>query len=77
MKLRQEGEEDPASRQLPSLPWLQRVPIEEIAPDVAAWDLGKGESEVLSLAVKNPDCAAIIDDRAARRCAQTLGVITP
>ncbi|MDZ7954701.1 hypothetical protein [Nostoc sp. DedQUE09] len=43
---------------------------------VAAWDLGKGESQVLSLALKNSDCAAIVDDRAARRCGQALGITT-
>lgn len=70
------GKNDVASRQLPSTPWVQRVEIAAVAPEVAAWDLGKGESEVLSLSLTNPDCAAIVDDRAARRCAQTLGVIT-
>ncbi|MDZ8086197.1 MAG: DUF3368 domain-containing protein [Nostoc sp. DedQUE12b] len=43
---------------------------------VAAWDLGKKESQVLSLALKNSDCAAIVDDRAARRCGQALGITT-
>ncbi|WP_334930356.1 DUF3368 domain-containing protein [Nostoc sp.] len=38
--------------------------------------MGKGESQVLSLALKNSDCAAIVDDRAARRCGQALGIIT-
>ncbi|MHC5776299.1 DUF3368 domain-containing protein [Nostoc sp.] len=47
-----------------------------IAPVVAAWDLGKGESQVLSLALKTSDCAAIVDDRAARRCSQALGITT-
>ena len=70
------GQNDAASRQLPTVDWAQRVEIENVAPEVAGWDLGKGESEVLSLALKNPDCAAIIDDRAARRCAQVLGIIT-
>lgn len=45
-------------------------------PEVATWDLGKGESEVLSLALRNSGYAAIIDDRAARRCSQTLGITT-
>lgn len=47
-----------------------------IAQEIANWDLGKGESEVLSLALKSPGYAAIIDDRAARRCSQTLGITT-
>lgn len=70
------GQNDVASRQLPSTPWVQRVEIASVAPEVAAWDLGKGESAVLSLSLTTPDYAAIVDDRAARRCAQTLGIIT-
>ncbi|MTJ24080.1 MULTISPECIES: DUF3368 domain-containing protein [unclassified Dolichospermum] len=69
-------EEDIASRQLSTVPWIQRVVIDSIAPEVAAWDLGKGESQVLSLASKNSDYAAIVDDRAARRCGQSLTIIT-
>jgi len=30
----------------------------------------------LSLSLKTPDCGAIVDDRAARRCAQSLGIVT-
>ena len=55
---------------------MQRVEVNTIAPVVAAWDLGKGESQVLSLALKNSDCAAIVDDRAARRCGQALSINT-
>lgn len=38
------GEDDVASRQLPGISWIKRVEITAIAPEVAAWDLGKGES---------------------------------
>jgi predicted nucleic acid-binding protein len=68
--------DDAASRQLPNVSWVQRVELANIAPEVAAWDLGKGESEVLSQALTVSDCAAIVDDRAARRCAQALGITT-
>ncbi len=61
------SQKDAASQQLSSVTWAQRVEIGEIPPEVAAWDLGKGESEVLSLALKDSNLAAIIDDRAARR----------
>jgi predicted nucleic acid-binding protein len=70
------GQNDTASQQLASVSWAQQVEIGAIAPEVAAWDLGKGESEVLSLALKTPDCVALIDDKAARRCSQVLGIIT-
>ncbi|MDF5721776.1 MAG: DUF3368 domain-containing protein [Rhizonema sp. PD37] len=68
--------DDVASTQLLNTSWIQRVEVNTIAPVVAAWDLGKGESQVLSFALKNTDFAAIIDDRAARRCAQALSINT-
>lgn len=68
--------DDVASAQLPNISWIQTVEVNTIAPEVAAWDLGKRESQVLSLALKNSDCAAIVDDRAARRCGQALGITT-
>lgn len=71
------GEDDAASRQLPSISWIKRVEITAIAPEVAAWDLGNGESQVLSLALKtSANSAVIVDDRAARRCGQALGITT-
>jgi predicted nucleic acid-binding protein len=44
-----------------------------IPPSITSWDLGEGESSVLSFALKNPDFWAVIDDREARRCAASLG----
>ncbi len=41
---------------------------------IANWDLGDGESHVISWALKNSDYEAILDDLAARRCAQTLSI---
>ena len=43
-------------------------------PLVIAWDLGAGETAVLSHALNNPPYKAIIDDGAARRCARTLSI---
>ncbi|MGI2907003.1 DUF3368 domain-containing protein [Tolypothrix sp. VBCCA 56010] len=70
------GLNDPASQKLPSTSWAQRVEVEAIVPEIAAWDLGKGESAVFTLALKTLNCAAIVDDRAARRCGQTFGITT-
>jgi predicted nucleic acid-binding protein len=41
---------------------------------IAAWDLGPGESEVLSFAFEQPGYYAMVDDAEARRCARTLGI---
>jgi predicted nucleic acid-binding protein len=39
------------------------------------WNLGDGETEVLSWALNNKNqYRALIDDRAARNCAKTLGL---
>lgn len=70
------GNMDTAARELPSVSWIKRVGVSAIAPEVAAWDLGKGESQVLSLAMKTENCVAIVDDRAARRCGQVLDIRT-
>lgn len=44
-----------------------------IPSSVMAWDLGEGESAVLTYALKNSEYWAVIDDREARKCASTLG----
>lgn len=51
-------------------------PVVEVVPDpvVLAWDLGAGETAVLSHTLANPGYTAILDDGAARRCGRTLGV---
>jgi predicted nucleic acid-binding protein len=39
-----------------------------------AWDLGAGESAVISLSEQTPGSMVVLDDLAARRCAQALGL---
>jgi predicted nucleic acid-binding protein len=48
--------------------------VDSVDPVVAGWDLGIGESEVLTLARRAPEYEAILDDRAARNCAMTLNI---
>jgi len=43
-------------------------------PEILAWDLGKGETAVLSFALAFPDWVAVLDDGAARRCARSLSI---
>jgi predicted nucleic acid-binding protein len=49
-------------------------PVDRIDSTVSAWDLGAGESQVLTWTRQNPEYEAILDDRAARDCAITLGI---
>ncbi|MCL5966713.1 MAG: DUF3368 domain-containing protein [Deltaproteobacteria bacterium] len=68
------------ARNDPARKWIRgagarflRGPV-QVPPLVAAWDLGLGESEVIAYAYSHPGCEAILDDRAARRCALSLGI---
>ena len=70
------GERDAAAARLPAVSWVHRATATKIAPEVLVWNLGDGESEVLSFALAQPDYRALVDDRAARNCARTLGIRT-
>lgn len=64
---------DKAARGMAHEPWLVREPVVP-APRVLAWNFGKGETAVLSRAMIEPPMRVVIDDRDARRCAQTLAI---
>lgn len=55
-------------------PWLQVEPDVSIPPEVAGWDLGLGESQVLAHALLRPGWGVVLDDSEARRCARSLRV---
>ena len=65
---------DLPAQQLPQVNWAKKIDNIAIKPEVAGWDLGKGESEVLSLTLEKPNYIAIVDDRAAKNCAKSLGI---
>jgi len=48
--------------------------VQVVPPVIIAWNLGLGESEVLSWAYQNPGYEAVLDDRAARNCALSLNL---
>lgn len=52
--------------------WCQEVL--QIDPIVASWDLGLGESHVISWAYQNYGYEVILDDRAAKNAASSLGI---
>ena len=64
---------DAAARGLLSQTWPSREKV-TISPRIQAWNLGGGETAVLSYALMNPPIRAVIDDMDARRCAQALGI---
>jgi len=67
---------DIAAKSLPQATWAIRIDSIEVHPAIAAWDLGAGETEVLSYALSHSGCIAMIDDAAARRCAVSLDIPT-
>ncbi len=64
--------DDPARNYLAGAPLPVLVTVSD--PLVQAWDLGAGETAVLSYALNHSGWRAVIDDGAARRCAQALDV---
>jgi predicted nucleic acid-binding protein len=52
----------------------QRIELPGVSDGIRAWNLGDGESEVLSLVYLDVTRLAVIDDAAARRCALSLGL---
>jgi len=66
---------DQAAQILPELDWLEKVPIRPV-PDVVRWDLGLGETDVLSFAIKHSGYTPVLDDMLAKKCARSLGVQT-
>lgn len=66
---------DPAAQGLPTAVWARQTHA-TILPEVEAWNLGAGETALLSLAFSDKSTVVILDDRAARRCAQVFGIAT-
>jgi predicted nucleic acid-binding protein len=65
------GADDPAARELEQAAWPVREAV-EVSQRVAAWNLGAGESAVLSFGLRHPNYRCVVDDLEARRCARTL-----
>ncbi len=53
---------------------MEVVPTAPMSAFLAGWDLGAGESAVISAATARPGAVAVLDDLAARRCAQAHGM---
>jgi predicted nucleic acid-binding protein len=68
------GPENDAARLAIEARMFRLVDVQEPTPELAAWDLGLGETAVLSFALENSNWTAILDDSAARKCAITFGV---
>ena len=73
-EVREGPEDDPARIWLEQAGSKRVVDVGEAHSAVVSWDLGVGETQVLSYAYTHPGAEAILDDRAARTCACALTI---
>ena len=70
------AKDDISAQSLPQSKWAIQTEAIALNPLVSAWDLGIGESEVLSYALTHPHTTVMIDAAAARRSAISLNIPT-
>lgn len=68
------GETDVTAVALKNTQWLVVQETPSVPTIIQNWDLGAGESAVLTWGYVNPGTEVIIDDLSARRCATALGI---
>lgn len=73
-EIRQKGESDVTVQTLKRDSRLVIVNAPPLPPEISRRDLGAGESAVLAVAQAHPGVLALLDDLAARRCAQALEI---
>jgi predicted nucleic acid-binding protein len=64
------GSQDSTVRSVERAAFLKIVPSPPIPDAIERWDLGRGESSVLALAMDRPGALALLDDMEARRGAR-------
>lgn len=70
VSVRPEGKR--AIDELASTPGVRLAGDRPVPESIARWDLGPGESQVLTTTASTQDARSVLDDRAARRCAASL-----
>jgi predicted nucleic acid-binding protein len=73
-EIQQRGAADVTVQAIVNTPWLKIVETPPVPEIIQSWDLGAGESSVLTWGYLHPDTEVIVDDLAARRCAQVLEI---
>ncbi len=68
------GQTDVTAMALAATNWLIEVVTPPVPAIIQSWDLGPGESAVLTWAYINTGTEVILDDLAARHCAVALGI---
>ncbi len=65
---------DEASQWLKQNEENYQITAVQVPSYVHAWDLGKGESEVIASAIESKEFVVALDDKAARNCALSLNL---
>jgi len=73
LEINRRGHNDVTVQALQKADWLQSIKVKPKSL-IQAWDLGLGETAVLSDALHKTDVKAIIDDSLARKCAETHNI---
>lgn len=73
-EVQRRGPRDPTVQAMEASSWLHVMVESATSPRIKAWELGPGETAVLSWAHAHTGCVAILDDLAGRRCAEVLGI---
>lgn len=73
-EIQQRGVNDPTAQALGNNKLLVILDVPLIPANIQSWDLGAGESSVLTHVYNNAGMVAVIDDLCARRCAVTLNI---
>lgn len=68
------GKEDPGAQAVAGTSWLEQVELDPKPSGLSVIYLGAGEAETIEWSLRYPEYHAILDDRAARRTAEALGV---
>jgi predicted nucleic acid-binding protein len=61
-------------KKLKSFPWVETTRLPAPPLELLEWDLGRGETSVIAFARQHSGVEALIDDRAANRCARLYGI---
>jgi len=65
--------DDPACRFISTCTWLRQV-VASVPDGVKAWDLGRGESEVIAHALATPGFRPLLDDAEGKSCSLSFGL---
>ena len=68
------NEDDIAKQKLSHLAWAKRTAEPNSTETIENYNLGKGETAVLSLALTISESRILLDDYAARKCAKALNL---